>query len=81
MAKFRTIVSRRRKPDEVAIARVAIRNFCLECVGYVVQEVEQCTDPECWLFPWRQGSPTEFAALRTPAQKAAAEALGDRLRK
>ena len=48
-----TILRRRRNPDEVTTARIAIRNHCLECVGYVVSEVERCTSPECWLYPWR----------------------------
>ena len=50
-----TILRRRRNPDEVTTARIAIRNHCLECVGYVVSEVERCTSPECWLYPWRMG--------------------------
>ena len=54
------VLRRRRKPDEVASARVSIRNHCLECVSYVAREVELCTAPECWLYPWRLG--------KTPAQ-------------
>lgn len=44
---------RRRKPDEVASRSIAIRNFCLECMGYLSPEVEQCTDIGCWLYPYR----------------------------
>lgn len=31
----------------------AIRSFCLECVGYVQEEVHLCTDHGCPLYPYR----------------------------
>ena len=55
MAKINRVLKRRRREGEVPTARIAIRNQCLECVGYGHGEVEQCTDPECWLFPLRFG--------------------------
>lgn len=33
--------------------KAAIRSFCLECVGYVAEEVDLCTDPGCPLFEYR----------------------------
>ena len=33
----------------------AIRAFCLECVGWQAQEVRECTDELCPLFPFRMG--------------------------
>lgn len=47
---------RRRKPMEVASRKQAIRNFCLECMGYESAEVIRCTSNACWLFPYRLGS-------------------------
>ena len=49
------IQRRRREPGEFPTPMAAIRNHCLECVGYVGTEVERCTAPECWLYPWRFG--------------------------
>jgi hypothetical protein len=31
----------------------AIRSFCLECVGYVLEEVKLCTDAGCPLYEYR----------------------------
>ena len=50
------VLKRRRLPHEIATARAAIRNHCLECCGYESGEVVRCTAPECWLFPYRFGS-------------------------
>ncbi len=33
----------------------AIRNYCLECVGFSSDEVKKCTKPECPLFSYRFG--------------------------
>lgn len=49
------IVKRRRRPGELVTPRTAIRNHCLECVGYDASEVRRCTAPECWLWPFRLG--------------------------
>lgn len=40
---------------------VAIRNHCLECCGYLPVEVERCTAPACWLYPYRFGCTPEKA--------------------
>ncbi len=53
--RCKKVLARRRNPDEFATARLSIRNFCLECVGYQREKVKLCTDPECWLYPWRLG--------------------------
>ena len=60
-ARFTKIVTRRREPGEFPTARVAIRNHCLECVGYRHSEVAGCSGPKCWLFPWRFGMTPERA--------------------
>ena len=85
MSKFTSIVSRRRKPEEVPTLRVAVRNFCLECVGYLGMEVGACTDTACWLYPWRSGKTPKvlkssrlgnqhaFAALRSQTEENAVE--------
>ena len=33
----------------------SIRRHCLECVGYVRQEVKACSMPTCALWPYRMG--------------------------
>lgn len=53
---------RRRRPGEMPTAATAIRNHCLECVGYDAAEVRRCTAPECWLYPWRFGKGPATAA-------------------
>jgi len=50
------IQKRRRLPQEISTARAAIRNHCLECVGYESSEVASCTAPACWLYPYRLGA-------------------------
>ena len=57
-----SIEKRRRRGGEIATPRVAIRNFCLECCGYMQSEVTECTSPACWLYPWRHGLTPERAA-------------------
>jgi len=56
------VVRRRRRPEELATPLKAIRNHCLECCGYQSQEVELCTDPMCWMYPYRFGLTPERAA-------------------
>ncbi len=53
---------RRRKPDEVVTRSAAIQAHCRECMGWdsgglgsVAEAVRECTAPECWLYPWRNG--------------------------
>lgn len=53
MAKLKR---RRRKKGEVASRKEAVRNFCLECMGYQIAEVRRCTATQCWLYPWRLGA-------------------------
>lgn len=35
--------------------RLSIKYYCLECVGFIPQERNNCTMPECPLFPYRFG--------------------------
>jgi len=44
----------KRKPIKTPLK--AIRAHCLECVSGSSKEVELCTDPKCWLYPFRAGS-------------------------
>lgn len=53
MAKLK---SRRRKIGEICTRRDAIRNHCMECMGYQIAEIKRCTAKECWLFPFRPGA-------------------------
>jgi hypothetical protein len=55
MGRLLRILKRRRRPGEIATARTAIRNHCLECCGYDPAEVRRCTAPQCWLWPYRLG--------------------------
>jgi hypothetical protein len=34
--------------------RAAVDAFCSECMGYVVDEIRECTDPGCPLYPYRR---------------------------
>ena len=49
------VVKRPREAGETAPRSVAIRNRCLECVGYETGEVRRCTATDCWLWPYRMG--------------------------
>lgn len=49
------LAKHRRKPGQVASRKDAIRNFCMECMGYQMAEIRRCTSTECWLYPWRLG--------------------------
>ena len=62
--RFRKIVKERRKPGEIPVPLVAIRNHCLECVGYSENEVKYCTSRQCWLFPLRFGKEYEYMCER-----------------
>lgn len=53
MSKITSPMRRRRKPGELPTLRIAVRNHCLECVGYQGPEVAKCTAPKCWLYPYR----------------------------
>ena len=47
---------RRREPGELAGRGHAIRNHCLECMGWESSKaVGECVSPACWLYPWRFG--------------------------
>ena len=69
MKLTRKRVRRRRKPDEYPTAATGIRNFCVECCGYQTIEVRLCTDPECWLYPWRFGRGRPVADERLDSLK------------
>jgi len=56
LKKTRKICRRRRKEGEIATRGIAIRNFCLECVGYNSGEVSKCSAKKCWLYPYRMGA-------------------------
>ena len=68
--RFNKIVHRRRKDAEVATARVAIRNHCIECMGGEKTAVAGCTAPKCWLYPWRTGTPDEYRMKLSEAVRA-----------
>ena len=40
--------------------RVAIKAFCLECVGWLRREVTLCTAPACPLYPYRPFQESEL---------------------
>ena len=58
MARGDRVVLRERGIDEVMSARASIRNHCLACMGWedAAKEVDKCTSPHCWLYPWRLGT-------------------------
>ncbi len=49
------VLARPRAADECARPLTAMRNFCLQCMGWVATEIPGCTAPDCWLFPYRLG--------------------------
>ena len=51
----RNVIRERREQGQIADKAHAIRNHCLECVGYNNEEVKLCTSVRCWLYPWRLG--------------------------
>ena len=53
------IQKRPRKPGEIPTRKQAIRNFCVQCMGYEAAEVRRCTAPGCWLYPYRMGTVTK----------------------
>ena len=59
--RFRSIVKRRRMPGEIPTLRAAIRNHCLECMGWEQAEVPGCTAPMCWLWPFRMSGGVDTA--------------------
>jgi len=46
---------RPRRPGEVTTPLAAIRNHCIECMGYQPALVKTCPARECWLWPYRLG--------------------------
>lgn len=75
MAKLR---KRTRRKGEVASRREAIRNFCMECMGYQMAEIHECTAKGCWLYPWRLGS-VDRDWLKREKEEAKAEKKRDKL--
>lgn len=65
-----TIHRRRREPGEIVSPKASIRNHCLECCGYNRADVDACTAPECWLYPYRMGTgPKPENTLRSTERK------------
>ncbi len=64
--KSRKIVRRRRRRGELFTMQAAIRNHCLECMGWEngSKEVAECSDRQCHLWPYR------FGVARRKQQKA-----------
>lgn len=59
-----------RKPLDTSSPLKAIRAMCLECVGYVPQEVVACTGFDCSLYPFRLGRAALGGHSRLKAVKA-----------
>lgn len=72
----------RRDPDAKVIGpKSSIRRFCVECMGGSMPEVEKCTAPKCWLYPYRLGiDPRRADKPRTQAQIDASVRAGERLK-
>ena len=75
MAKLR---KRQRRKGEVATRRESIRNHCMECMGYQMAEIHECTATSCWLYPWRLGS-IDRNWLKKEREEAKAEKKRDKL--
>ena len=58
----------------------AIKEFCLQCVGWVREEAENCTDTICPLYTYRLGR-DRLARPRSEAQRAADDAFRERMKK
>lgn len=41
--------------EKIRNPMTAVRAHCVECMGGYVKEVEQCTSPQCSLYPFRGG--------------------------
>ena len=55
---------------------LAIRKFCIECMGFKVRDVKKCTDTLCKLFPFRMGrAHTPGRARKNTPKKAAPGAI------
>jgi len=63
---------RERRPEEIPSARKSIRYFCSQCMGGTVNEVKLCTVTQCWLFPWKCGTPPDKKPKLTAEQRAKA---------
>ena len=71
----------RRPIDKILTPVKSIRRFCIECMGGSTYEPTHCTDPQCFLWPYREGhNPKRKGRERTPAQKQASDRLKNRLR-
>ena len=44
----------------------AVRLYCLQCSGWVFNEVRDCIIPTCPLYPWRLGSPQRALKSHRP---------------
>jgi hypothetical protein len=63
--------------------RDAIDAFCVQCVGYIVEDVRNCTAIGCPLWqlrPYQVAAPDKPKRERSEAQKAASQKRGEELR-
>jgi len=66
----------RRPVNKILSPIKSIRRHCIECMGGSTYEPTHCTDPQCWLWPYREGhNPRLIGKERTPAQKRATDRL------
>jgi hypothetical protein len=71
----------RRPLDKILSPLKSIRRHCIECMGGSTHEPANCTDPYCWMFPFREGhDPRRKGRKRSVAQIEAAKQAGERLR-
>ena len=70
---------RHREANETPKASEAIRLHCSECMGHQPGDVEGCTNPGCWLYPWRKGTPEARRQKRAPLTPEQAKARGEAL--
>ncbi len=76
--KFRKLYQRAMKGRSQS---AAIRSFCLECVGYVQEEVHLCSDQDCPLFPYRISGRKVPANPNTPLNPPKASNYPPRLKR
>lgn len=56
----------RRQPGQAGLPIKAIRRFCCECFGFedVNQQIKECSDYQCFLYPFRFGHYPDPEELR-----------------
>jgi len=65
-----------RKEMNISSPLKAIRAMCLECVGYVTEEVKACTAPDCPLYPFRLGRSVRGKSRLKAIRKHCLECMG-----